>query len=90
MRILNKIFGPGVPFHYYQGYHDVCTIFLLVLDERSGYLAASHAAKYFFRDYLVQDFTCSVIPQMEMIQRIISEYARDEQKQKLVQSPKAI
>ncbi|RUS33460.1 rab-GTPase-TBC domain-containing protein [Jimgerdemannia flammicorona] len=36
--------------HYYQGFHDVCTTFLLVLGKRLAILAAENVAMFFLRD----------------------------------------
>ncbi|KAI9306849.1 rab-GTPase-TBC domain-containing protein [Cunninghamella echinulata] len=41
---------------YYQGFHDICTIFLLVLGKKAGIPAVENVALFFIRDAMLDSF----------------------------------
>jgi len=45
-----EILSHNPQLHYYQGFHDVCTIFLLVLGKRRAIPAVENVALHFLRD----------------------------------------
>ncbi|KAM3138736.1 hypothetical protein pb186bvf_009115 [Paramecium bursaria] len=83
MDILNTVFAQCPHYCYYQGYHDIVSIFILVLGYQDGYKASILAAQYFFRDYLEQDFERSLMPQMKIVSEILRSFARDQADQLL-------
>lgn len=52
MDVLDTIFSENPNYSYYQGYHDIISIFILVLGVEDGFIAGTFAAKNFFKDYL--------------------------------------
>lgn len=71
MDILDSIFWQERDYKYYQGYHDIVTIFLLMLGTEMGYHASKKAADLYFRDYLKHNFDVTVIPQLEIVKELL-------------------
>lgn len=85
-RILNQIFSKHPEMDYYQGYHDVCSIFLIIFGFDAGKLAEQAALSFFryalfiifvlnsvffHKDNLIFKFDQSLMSQMQMIMVIL-------------------
>jgi hypothetical protein len=57
-QIINAMVSKHPDLHYYQGYHDVLTVLVLVLteDERLCFAVAERVSLYFIRDYMRPSF----------------------------------
>lgn len=53
--IIHAILSRNPFLHYYQGFHDVCLVFLLVLGEDLGFVASERVAVYYLRDAMSHD-----------------------------------
>ncbi|CAD8067475.1 unnamed protein product [Paramecium sonneborni] len=85
MEVLDTIFSQHPNYSYYQGYHDVVSILILVLGVEQGYIAATYAAQNFFKDYLDQELATTITPQYLFIRNLLLRYSRDNSNQKLRQ-----
>ncbi|CAD8155133.1 unnamed protein product [Paramecium pentaurelia] len=85
MDVLDSIFSQCPNFSYYQGYHDVVSILILVLGVEQGYIASIYAAQNFFKDYLDQELATTITPQYQFIRNLLLRYSRDTSNQKLNQ-----
>ncbi len=65
--ILVKSAASDCPLHYYQGFHDVVSVFLLTLGENLGFYCAEAATRFFIRDYLLDNFEPGVIPALKLL-----------------------
>jgi hypothetical protein len=54
--IINAIVCEHPSLNYYQGYHDVVTVFLMVLGEQRAYQLVEKASLHFFRESMRPDF----------------------------------
>ncbi|KAL1919119.1 uncharacterized protein VTP21DRAFT_2501 [Calcarisporiella thermophila] len=63
--------------HYYQGFHDICTCFLLVLGKRQAVKASEHAALFFLR-YPFNAMLESLEPTMRQLSLLISILKRED------------
>jgi hypothetical protein len=61
---------------YYQGFHDICTCFLLVLGKKAAIPAAENVALFFIRDAMLDSFD-PVSKQLRLMSSII-EYEDSE------------
>jgi len=52
---------------YYQGYHDVMSVFLLTLDTNLGYYGGEVASRFILNDFLTLEFEESLIPLSKMV-----------------------
>lgn len=43
----------GCPLYYYQGFHDVVSVFYLTLGENLGFYCADAASRHFIRDFML-------------------------------------
>ncbi|KAI8364701.1 rab-GTPase-TBC domain-containing protein [Radiomyces spectabilis] len=55
---------------YYQGFHDICTCFLLVLGKKAGIPAAENVALFFLRDAMLDSFD-PISKQLRLMSSII-------------------
>lgn len=62
-RILNQIFSKHPEMDYYQGYHDVCSIFLIIFGFDAGKLAEQAALSFFRYALFLLFFKLSFFPQ---------------------------
>ncbi|CAD8164995.1 unnamed protein product [Paramecium octaurelia] len=85
MDVLDTIFSQHPNYSYYQGYHDVASILILVLGVEQGYIAATYAAQNFFKDYLAQELSTTITPQYQFIRNLLLRYSRDTSNHKLRQ-----
>ncbi len=58
-------------FHYYQGYNDFCSVFLLILGKKQGTKAAEVASKYLIKDFLLDSFEKGVRPMLFMLNDLL-------------------
>jgi hypothetical protein len=47
-------------FHYYQGYNDFCSVFLLIMGKRLGGRAAEIASQFLIKYLSDMPFTCTI------------------------------
>lgn len=65
--ILEGISQNNEDLSYYQGYHDVATIIMLIFGFNLGYHVSDRLANTFFRDELEISFADSVLIQIDYI-----------------------
>eukprot|EP01016_Furgasonia_blochmanni_P023740 TRINITY_DN2559_c0_g1_i26.p1 TRINITY_DN2559_c0_g1~~TRINITY_DN2559_c0_g1_i26.p1 ORF type:complete len:301 (+),score=55.80 TRINITY_DN2559_c0_g1_i26:476-1378(+) len=75
--ILKTVFSLNPELNYYQGYHDITSILLVLFGRNLGFFMSEHIAKKFFRDYLVHPFEFTVLKQLKMIFEIIKREDED-------------
>ena len=51
--VINAVLGRNPLLHYYQGFHDICSVLVLVLGERNAFLAAERLALFYLRDFMM-------------------------------------
>ncbi|KAI8975210.1 rab-GTPase-TBC domain-containing protein [Mycotypha africana] len=61
---------------YYQGFHDICTVFLLVLGKKAAIPAAENVALFFIRDALLDSFD-PISKQLRIMSSIIEYEDRE-------------
>ena len=59
------------PLYYYQGYHDVVSVFLLTLGENLGFYCSDATSRFFIRDNLLENFEPGVIPSLKLLMQIL-------------------
>lgn len=69
--IMNALFQVNQEWSYYQGFNDICSVFLYVLTEDVGYYASTSIAHYFVRDFLKPSFDKGVIPALQLMMKVI-------------------
>ncbi|CAK93304.1 unnamed protein product (macronuclear) [Paramecium tetraurelia] len=83
MDVLDTIFSHYPNYSYYQGYHDVVSVLILVLGVEQGYRASVYAAQHFFKDYLDQELSTTITPQYQFIRILLLRFSKDTNNQKL-------
>ncbi|KAI8092502.1 rab-GTPase-TBC domain-containing protein [Halteromyces radiatus] len=69
-RMIVEILWRNPRLKYYQGFHDICTVFLLVLGKRAGIPAAENVALFFTRDAMLDSFD-PISKQLRLMMSII-------------------
>lgn len=69
--IMGAIFEQNKDWSYYQGYNDVCSVFLMTLSENLGYHAALSVSHYYIKDFLKSTFEKGVIPALKLMMKVI-------------------
>ena len=64
-------------FHYYQGYNEFCSVFLLILGKKQGIKAAEIASKFLIKDFLLDSFDKGVLPMLSMLNDLLERVAPD-------------
>ena len=85
---MNALFQANKEWSYYQGFNDICSVFLYVLSEDMGYYASTSISHYFVRDYLRPSFEKGVIPALNLLMKIVqSEHPTIYEKIKFIEMP---
>eukprot|EP00825_Cyclidium_porcatum_P014520 TRINITY_DN17815_c0_g2_i1.p1 TRINITY_DN17815_c0_g2~~TRINITY_DN17815_c0_g2_i1.p1 ORF type:complete len:291 (-),score=37.75 TRINITY_DN17815_c0_g2_i1:192-1064(-) len=71
--ILEGISQNNEQFSYYQGYHDIASIVMLIFGLNKGYHISNQLAHTFFKDPLEIEFERSVIIQISLISMIVEK-----------------
>jgi len=58
-------------FHYYQGYNELCSVFLLILGKKQGSKAAEVTSYYLIKDFLLDSFEKGVQPMLFMLNDLL-------------------
>eukprot|EP00826_Nyctotherus_ovalis_P028281 TRINITY_DN2235_c0_g1_i5.p1 TRINITY_DN2235_c0_g1~~TRINITY_DN2235_c0_g1_i5.p1 ORF type:complete len:429 (+),score=125.95 TRINITY_DN2235_c0_g1_i5:320-1606(+) len=58
-------------FHYYQGYNELCSVFLLILGKKQGIKAAEVTSYYLIKDFLLDSFEKGVQPLLFMLNDLL-------------------
>ena len=58
-------------FQYYQGYDELCSVFLLIMGKKLGTKAAEMVSKFFIKDFLMGSFDNRVRPMLSMMIDIV-------------------
>ena len=74
--LLNAIFVKNFELHnirlkYYQGFHDVVSVFLLTLDCNLGYYCADTFARFYLVDYCQLSFDQGLIPLFKLTTQVL-------------------
>ena len=71
--ILLALFQTNKEWSYIQGFNDVWSVFLYVVNEDMGYHTSWSATRYFMKDYLRSNIELGVIPALKLMMGIIKE-----------------
>ena len=69
--IITAVLNQNPDLFYYQGYHDVVSVFLLTLGENLGYHCANIASKYLIKDFMLETFEMGVFPALDLTSKLI-------------------
>jgi hypothetical protein len=58
-------------FHYYQGYNELCSVFLLILGKKQGSKAAEMTSYNLIKDFLLDSFEKGVQPMLFMLNDLL-------------------
>ena len=58
-------------FHYYQGYNELCSVFLLILGKKQGVKAAEIVSTFLIKDFLLDSFETGVKPMLFMLNDLL-------------------
>eukprot|EP00826_Nyctotherus_ovalis_P061346 TRINITY_DN8722_c0_g2_i2.p1 TRINITY_DN8722_c0_g2~~TRINITY_DN8722_c0_g2_i2.p1 ORF type:complete len:255 (-),score=16.51 TRINITY_DN8722_c0_g2_i2:667-1431(-) len=58
-------------FNYYQGYNELCSVFLLVLGSKQGTKTAEMVSKFLIKDFLFDSFEKGVRPMLFMLNELL-------------------
>lgn len=70
-KIIHAILNKNEHLHYYQGYHDFVSVFLLTLGENLGFYCADVATNHFIRDFMYKTFEPGVMPALDLTSKLI-------------------
>ena len=68
--IVNAVLCRNDRLHYYQGFHDICSVLLLVLGERAAFIAAERLALFFLRDAMAPNLSL-IMKQLSLLYVIL-------------------
>lgn len=60
-------------FSYYQGYHDVCSVFLLTLESNLAFYCLEQFTKQRLTDFLTKGFQESLVPHLKQVENRIED-----------------
>lgn len=63
--------------YYYQGYHDVVSVFLLTLGENLGFYCADAASRFWIWDFMLENFEPGVIPSLKLSMQILKKVDKE-------------
>lgn len=72
LNLITYVLRRNPPLSYYQGYHDVCSIFLLVLGAKKAAQLCEKISTIFIRDAMM-DTMSPILWQLELIPKIIAK-----------------
>jgi len=58
----------GEKLKYYQGFHDIVTVFLLTLDENLAFYCLYAFTNKYLLDFMTREFNLSVMPPLTAVQ----------------------
>ena len=70
-KIIHAILNKNDDLHYYQGFHDFVSVFLLTLGENLGFHCCNIASNYYIRDYMYPSFETGVFPALDLTNKLI-------------------
>ena len=60
-------------FNYYQGFHDIASVFLLTLDLNLAYYCTEATSRRLLSDNLLLDFEKSLFPQLKFLDTLVKK-----------------
>lgn len=63
--------------YYYQGFHDLVSVFYLTLGENMGFYCVDAATRYFVKDFMLESFEPGVIPALHLLMKLLKEADRE-------------
>lgn len=72
--IILCILSKNKDLHYYQGFHDFVSVFLITLGQNLGFYCSNIASEYFIKDFMREKFEIGVIPAFNWIQKLVEIY----------------
>lgn len=75
-RVITRIVSEDTDLHYYQGFHDICSVFLLVAGEQLGFRLIRRFVYHYSRDAMRPDFAL-ISNIMSLIPLLIREVDSD-------------
>lgn len=74
--VMDYVFYHQKHLHYYQGFHDICSILVLILDDSSACVAAERLALYHLNDFMKSSMD-SVLPYLNYVYVLLSKIDPD-------------
>ncbi|CAG9312062.1 GYP8 [Blepharisma stoltei] len=75
--IINAVFKFKPEFHYSQGFHSLCTTFLLVGDQDLGFKMSYQCAQLFVRDSLRKSFDEALVPSLMLFYTLLRKLDKE-------------
>lgn len=72
-RIINAVICRNPHLNYYQGFHDICSVLLLVGGEQLGFHLTERVALFYVRDAMNPSFDQGITQTLELIPLILQE-----------------
>eukprot|EP00050_Salpingoeca_kvevrii_P020012 m.93137 g.93137 ORF g.93137 m.93137 type:complete len:434 (-) comp8674_c2_seq2:271-1572(-) len=72
-RILHSVLAANPHLHYYQGLHELCAVFMLVIDERASCILSERIANCHIRDFLEPSLS-NVIAHLELLLPLLRHF----------------
>lgn len=69
--IINGVIMHNPELHYFQGFHSICSTFLIIGGEDLGFQMSSQCAQFFIKDSMRKSFDDSVFPEMLLIYKLL-------------------
>ena len=70
--MITAILNRNEHLHYYQGFHDFISVFLLTLGPNLGFYCAEQASKFFIADFCMETFETGVFPALDLSNKLLS------------------
>ncbi|CAI2371134.1 unnamed protein product [Moneuplotes crassus] len=70
-RMMNSIFQINQDWFYYQGFHDICSVPLMVFDENMAFHVSISISNYFIKDFFKFSFDKGINPALMLMMKII-------------------
>lgn len=71
--VLNQVFLQSPELYYYQGFHDICTVLLLVCGNELAYPLAHRLALSHFRDCMRETLNQGLVQQVKLIYALLGQ-----------------
>jgi len=59
--------------YYFQGYHDLVSVFLLTLGESLGFYCAEAVSLFYIKDYMLESFEPGVLPALNLMMKLLRQ-----------------
>ncbi|KAI9314244.1 rab-GTPase-TBC domain-containing protein [Dichotomocladium elegans] len=71
-KVITHVLRTHPRLHYYQGFHDICSVFTLVFNERDASILMEHVALFYIRDAMLDSLE-PILRQLTMLDTLIQK-----------------